>query len=163
MARQHHRVTFRLVCPGAQSWVLSCSASTLVHSPISLISMAWKFTYMQMTPSYTYFFNLKQGMSESLLRIEACIVDIRAWMRTNKLKLNDEKTEYMVISSDHVKANIIIPKLTGAMTLKPSPTIRNLGAMFDDALKMTSHISAITQNAHFHLRNIRAMPNQNRH
>ena len=79
-------------------------------------------------------------------------------MRTNKLKLNDEKTEYMVISSDRVKANIIIPELTvGEMTLTPSPTIIIIDAMFDDALKMTSHFSAITQKAHFHLRNIRAI------
>ena len=104
------------------------------------------------------FFSIKSDISAPVQKVEACISEIRSWMRKNKLKLNDDKTEYMVISSDRVKAGLCIPDLLiGATKLKPSNTVRNLGAMFDDALKMTNQISAITKRSHCHLRNIRSI------
>ncbi len=39
-----------------------------------------------------------QGASEAKERIEACVADIRTWMRENKLKLNEDKTELIVIT-----------------------------------------------------------------
>ena len=104
------------------------------------------------------FFSIKSDLSAPVQKVEACISEIRSWMRKNKLKLNDDKTEYMVISSDRVKAGLCIPDLLiGATKLKPSNAVRNLGAMFDDTLKMTNQISAITKRSHFHLRNIRSI------
>ena len=95
---------------------------------------------------------------EPIRKVEACINDISAWMRINKLKLNDDKTEYMVISSDRVKAGLSIPDLmAGAVKVSPSHTFRNLGAMFHDSLKMSSQANAITKKCHFHLHNIRAI------
>ena len=104
------------------------------------------------------FFSIKSDISSPVQKVEACISEIRSWMRKNKLKLNDDKTEYMVISSDRVKAGLCIPDLLiGATKLKSSNAVRNLGAMFDDTLKMTNQISAITKRSHFHLRNIRSI------
>ena len=33
-------------------------------------------------------------------RIERCIKEIRTWMRTNLLKLNDDKTEFLMLGTD---------------------------------------------------------------
>ena len=38
---------------------------------------------------------------EALDRLPACVADVRAWMLANTLKLNSEKTEYMVLMSKH--------------------------------------------------------------
>ena len=35
----------------------------------------------------------------ALTRVERCIEDIRNWMLNDKLKLNDENTEFMIIST----------------------------------------------------------------
>ena len=79
------------------------------------------------------FFSIKSGLSEPIQKVEACIKDISTWMRKNKLKLNDDKTEYMVISSDRVKAGLSIPDLmAGAVKVSPSHSFRNFGAMVDD-------------------------------
>ena len=43
-------------------------------------------------------FNLKSA-DEELKLITTYIVDVRSWMIKNKLKLNDDKTEFLVISS----------------------------------------------------------------
>ena len=38
-----------------------------------------------------------------LNQLNACIFDIRSWMITNKLKINYDKTEFLVITSPYVK------------------------------------------------------------
>ena len=37
----------------------------------------------------------------TVAQLEKCISKIRAWTRSNKLKHNDSKTEFLVISSKH--------------------------------------------------------------
>ena len=38
-----------------------------------------------------------------LNQLNACILDIRSWMITNKLKINNDKTEFLFITSPYVK------------------------------------------------------------
>ena len=35
-----------------------------------------------------------------MIRLEACIEEIRLWMTQNFLKVNDEKTEFVIFGSD---------------------------------------------------------------
>ena len=39
------------------------------------------------------------GYSDAVVVMERCILDIRTWMLTDKLKLNDDKTEFMLIGT----------------------------------------------------------------
>ena len=39
--------------------------------------------------------------AQSLSVIENCLTDIEGWMRTNMLKLNSDKTEVMLFTSQH--------------------------------------------------------------
>ena len=104
------------------------------------------------------FFDVKSDPSLYVSKVEACIKDTSAWMRANKLKLNDEKTELLVISSDRMKDKAHVPGLTvGSNVVQPSSAVRNLGAMFDDNMKMIKHVHSLSQKAHFHLRNIRSI------
>ena len=38
---------------------------------------------------------------QCLDRLEHCISDIRAWMKLNLLKLNDDKTEFLLLRTKH--------------------------------------------------------------
>ena len=87
--------------------------------------------------------------------MQNCIFDIRTWMTFNKLKLNDSKTEFFVAASPYNFKNL--PDLTlkiGDVSIKPSETIRNLGAFFDVHMNMSAHINSVSRNVTFHLRNI---------
>ena len=44
-------------------------------------------------------------------RIEACIVEIRNWLKDNKLLLNDDKTDVLVISSVRMRSKLQVPHL----------------------------------------------------
>ena len=83
---------------------------------------------------------------QAILRIEACVDELRQWMTSNFLKFNDGKTELMIIGSKHQRAKVNIPGIrVGGDIISPSDTVRNLGIVFDSNLSMESHISAVSR------------------
>ena len=56
-------------------------------------------TATQMTHSYTFSFNPNKEIQEKISVFETCIKYVRSWMLQNKLKLNDSKTEFMIIGT----------------------------------------------------------------
>ena len=56
--------------------------------------MVLTITFMPMTPSYYITFDLSDP-SIAIEKTNLCIYDIRIWMITNKLKINDSKTEFL--------------------------------------------------------------------
>ena len=86
--------------------------------------------------------------------IEACIKDIRKWLAENFLKLNDEKTEFLLISSKTSTTTSIQSIQVGNDSIQTSDKVRNIGAIFDSNMTMQSHIKNITKQAHFQLKNI---------
>ena len=68
----------------------------------------------------------------SLRRIEQCLNDVCAWMGDNQLKVNDDKTVALVLSTRNNRANhnITVIKI-GDCDITPSPTGRNIGVIFD--------------------------------
>ena len=86
----------------------------------------------------------------------ACIQDIRVWMHANKLKLNDSKSEFMILGSraqvDKVSLDSV---LVGNNVVLATDKVRNLGVILDPQLKMHHHVNSVCKSAYFHLRNIR--------
>ena len=90
------------------------------------------------------------------LKIEACIAEIRAWMIIHRLKLNDDKTEYIFTVSANNSSKITAqPIRIGEATITPTPSARNIGVMVDDMLTMADHIQKVCQMCHLWLGNIR--------
>ena len=96
----------------------------------------------------------KESENVCLERIKLCISDIRSWMIQNKLKINDEKTEFLIMSSKRAKLNMDVDIEIGNARIDPSPVCRNLGVMFDNHMSMANHIDTACRTMMFHLRNI---------
>ena len=91
-------------------------------------------------------------------RIENCIEDLRTWMNANYLKLNDDKTELLVITSPYYQERVKNSSiLVGTQVVEASSKARNLGFILDSSLNMEQHVSAICKSAYYHLRNINAI------
>ena len=57
-------------------------------------------------------------------RLEACIIEIEAWMLQNHLKLNDSKTEFLVIGSQNQLRQLSSDSIKiGDTTVQSSPVI----------------------------------------
>ena len=77
-------------------------------------------------------FNYKDqnDLEQVKLRVEACLVDIMNWMSENKLKLNIDKTELLILSSKF-RAEPAFPVLTaGSDIITPTSQARNIGVTF---------------------------------
>jgi hypothetical protein len=106
----------------------------------------------------TFKFNTSPTVNETMARAQLCVTDIHAWMVTNKMKLNADKTELMVLTSPRVRHRVLIPDFyIMDAPISASPIIRNLGSMWDQSASMAEHIKFICRNCYFHLHNIAAV------
>ncbi len=102
-------------------------------------------------------FNVNTPNDEMLARqrIEACISDLRSWMSRNKLKLNDDKTELIILSSKHNQTKIQNNTIQiGSSTISSSTSVRNLGVFLDSSMSMETHVKKVCQASYFQIRNL---------
>jgi len=90
-----------------------------------------------------------------LENMENCLVAIRHWMLTNKLKLNEEKTEALVaVRKSHLDKVKDISVRVGNAVIKPKNVVKNLGALFDTEMSMKPQVMDVARRVCFHLRSI---------
>ncbi len=73
-------------------------------------------------------------------RISGCLADISAWMKEHHLQLNLAKTELLVFPATSTLQHDFTIQL-GSSTITPSPSVRNLGVIFDDQLTEQNFLS----------------------
>ena len=87
---------------------------------------------------------------------ERCISVIRCWMIKEKLKVNDSKTEFILIGARQLLAKVDIKGLVvGDATISPVTAVKNLGSWFDENMNMGCHIKKMCKTLSFHLYNTR--------
>ena len=100
--------------------------------------------------------NSSASQESAVNAMECCIREIRNWMRHDKLMLNADKTEFIIIGTRQQLAKINIEHITvGCNNITSSTSVRSLGAWFDERLSMTTHITKLYCAAFYHLHNIR--------
>ena len=79
-------------------------------------------------------------------------------MTTNKLKLNEAKTDCLLVYSDSARVKpICMPLMVGSSPVLPSTLVHYLGAGLDSQLSMEAQILATRKKALFHLSRISRM------
>ena len=85
--------------------------------------------------------------------MEECKASVRTWMTVNKLKLNDGKTDIMMVASSHNQCRLTNTHLkTGEVIFKPRPTVKNLGAALNTILSMEAQVISVVWNMYFNIR-----------
>ena len=99
-------------------------------------------------------FKCKQ-LLEAISKLNSCLADIRRWMITNKLKINDSKTECIVFRSPQLKCDLSgLSANVGESMITQLSKERDLGVIFDKFLNFDDHITTICRNTYVHIRNI---------
>ena len=77
-------------------------------------------------------------------------------MSQNKLKLNEDKTEVLVMGTLQMRAKISILSITVNGVIVPvfNEPVGNVGAFFDSNRNMSAHVPKVIKSANYHLRNI---------
>ena len=76
--------------------------------------------------------------------MEDCIRDIRSWMLNNGVRLNNDKTEFLIIGTSQQLGKLDNVSIrVGDSDIYPVPIVRNLGSWFDSRLSMATDITKI--------------------
>jgi hypothetical protein len=84
-----------------------------------------------------------------------CAGDVRTWMAANFLKLNDDKSEFMIIGTPQQLTKVTkSPMQIGNFDVEPKQSARNIGGVFDSHMNMHAHVDSLCRSAWYHLYNI---------
>ena len=79
-------------------------------------------------------------------------------MKSNRLKLNSDKTQFMWLGSRQQLAKIDTKTMTiGEHRIKSLTSAKNLGVTFDNELGMDLHVNNITRSCFYQLRQLRSI------
>ena len=85
--------------------------------------------------------------------MEICISNVKYWMIENKLQLNVEKTECLLIHPNKGTQNLNCTSLSfGHNVISFSTTAKNLGFHFTDDMRIDTHVQDICRNVYIDIR-----------
>ena len=144
-----------------QGSVLGPILFTLYVQPVGDIVRQHGVNFHLYADDTQLYLSFKPSVSKSVesarTTLERCIADICIWMNQNMLKLNQDKTEFLIIQSRHSrnKSSYPLRELTvGNTSVIVSSSAKNIGVTFDSVLNMDSHVKLIAKQAYWHLHNI---------
>ena len=85
--------------------------------------------------------------------MQSCISDAKAWATANMLKVNDNKTELMLVTSKRTKhfQGLSISITIGNALIPFKQSVKNLGLTLYCHLTMNAHVSNIARTCYFEL------------
>ena len=107
--------------------------------------------YADDTQLYTSF--SVKGANTSVMSISNCIADVKTWMQSNLLMLNDSKTEVVLLGTKQQLSKLSNLEISvGNVNIKPCTKVRNLGVIFDNNMTMEDHVNNICKTSYFYIR-----------
>ena len=95
-------------------------------------------------------------ISELLHSVQSCMCDVKVWATANMLKLNDNKTELMLVTSNRSKHLHNLPSsiTIGNAQFPFKKSVKNLGITLHCHLTMNAHVSKIARTCYLELRRL---------
>ena len=119
----------------------------LCTAPIADIIKSYDLHYhLHADDSQIYVFFPSQSQQYLCLiksKLEAC-VHIDSWMVLNRLKLNQDKTELLLISFRYRQPLALTYLQVGEKKICPSESVQNLGVHFDQHARMHVHVKDVS-------------------
>ena len=134
-----------------------CAGARSVHGlQLSFVSIIKSFDisvhcYADDTQLYAHFIP-GENESEVLARMERCIDKLRKWMHQNKLKLNDKKTEFIIFGTETSLKKVQTAHIrVGTHIIERVDSVRNIGAIFDEQMRMEKQVGQLCKSAWLYL------------
>ena len=112
--------------------------------------------YADDTQLYASFIGSSEESREScMFKMNSCVVEISQWMSMNLLKLNEDKSEIMFITTCQQLVKFL-PQIGSSVRLngteiRHSSSVQNLGYVMDSKFKNDAHINKICSTSFLYL------------
>ena len=104
-----------------------------------------------------YFSFSSSSFDKGLKGLQQCLDAVQGWMSANKLKLNPDKTEFLLLGNVQQRKKFVSKfpvKLMGE-DMVPASSARNLGVVFDDSMSLKTHIEGVCKSCYCNIRDLR--------
>ena len=151
----------KLLCGVPQGSALGPILVSLYTTPLSKShseSSRHRFSlFADDTQLYVHFTH--KNVSHAFDRLERCLEDVKKWLSANKLKLNPDKTEFIVFGSkiQHEKLNKSFPVNILGNFLSPVRVVRNLGVWLDSDFSFSGHVQNICKSCFAQIRDLKCL------
>ena len=141
-------------CNVPQGSVLGPTFFSDYVAPLSNIFNKWGVCFHSYADDTQIYAPFTPGVDEDEIynHLTKCIHEVRIWMAQNSLKLNDDKTDFIVIGNKHLLSKSKHKALTvGDHTVSASKSVKNIGASLESSLSMETEINAKCKSAWWQL------------
>ena len=96
----------------------------------------------------------REKVSMTKYKMETLLAEIKQWMSTNMLKLNDSKTEIMAVGGPRRNLTEVQSLTVGNEEVDVTKCVRLLGVDFDSHLTLKQHLRNTAKNCFYTLKNM---------
>ena len=124
--------------------------------PINQVIDKDMFSYHQYADDTQLYTSCKpSSILNTVEQITSSTSDINDWMTSNKLKMNNDKTEIMACGTLVKLKQINIDSVTiGSECIALADEVKDLGVFIDSNMSFNQHVSFLRKSCHFQLRKI---------
>ena len=154
----HLSDAFQLPYGFPQGPVLGPLLFTLYPTPLSSLISQFNVTqHLHADDTQIYLELASRNFDSSITELTNCLEAVQAWMENNKLKLNPDKMEFIVIGDDQIRSSLksSFPVSLLSKSMEPAESVKNLGVVRDAENSMQRHVANLCRISYYHLRELR--------
>ena len=149
---------FRVILNGAKL-ISHCTYILCSHLNVSVICKHPVSHMLYADDTQVYKSSDLEDCLSSILCVEKCVSDVKTWMTSSKLQMNEDKIEVLLVTAKRFVNLQHLPEFMNiyATCVKFSLSVRNLGVTLDSTLSLHQHVMNICRIAYLKLRHINSI------